>query len=190
MLSIKILFKEEVWFSKEFIKLIQIRITARFYMLYTLQITQCFNLKSQLSTVQQYPRDNIKISSHYLTLTFLLIVSKGKVNTIHDKLRSKDNARQWEHNSCSVGSHMWWSSITQAGLRISVASNCHSGLQFWLSGPTSSSEQEHPGENKEFQHELWPNGQGVKSAAGELLVWVHAGKICVGKVNVTTIERV
>lgn len=62
------------------------------------------------------------------------------------------------------------SSITQAELLPSVASNCHSGLNFWLSGPTSSSEQEHPGEYKEFQHELWPNGQRIKTVAGELLV--------------------
>lgn len=65
---------------------------------------------------------------------------------------------------------MWGSYISQAGLLLSVASICHSGLQFWLSGPACSSEQEQPRENKELQHELWPNGQSIKTVAGELLV--------------------
>lgn len=60
------------------------------------------------------------------------------------------------------------SSVTHAGPLLSAASNRHSGLKLWPSGPTGSSEQEHPGENKE--HELWPSGRRVKPVAGELLV--------------------
>lgn len=119
-----------------------------------------------------------------LTLSLLHVIAMcmsrryGWQKTFRDESWSKDN-------TSPVGSHMWRFSITQAGLLLTVANNCHSGFKLWPNGATGSSEQEHPGENKDFQHELWLDGQGVKSAAGELLVWVHAGKICVGKVGVT-----
>lgn len=96
-----------------------------------------------------------------------------------DKLRSKDNKRQRQHNSCSVGSHMWWSSIIHAQLLLSVASNCHSGLKFWQSGPTGSSKQEHCGENKE--QESWPNGShfstGRKKNQGSYVLTQPSEKI-------------